>query len=413
MRIESLHATNFGGFKSLQLDFRPGLNVIAGVNGSGKSTVLRLLSTLLVRHIIKPKPMPASFRLSASDRYIGSRYSKLSFTISFEGNHQFGMIFRPESTNFITIPPHPSEREIEDVIDPRLSGKMAGDLPLVVSYSVDRAVRSAPLRIRIKHAFDRASTYRDVSAVSSTSFPIFFEWFRAREDFENEQKRDDPRYIDPLLTSVRNAIEAFLPGFTELRVRRQPLRMTVRKDGVALNILQLSDGEKCLLAMVGDLARRLALLNPHLTEPSTGPGVILIDELELHLHPGWQRLLVEKLPIVFPNCQFIVTTHSPNVLNHVPADKVTILCPENGEIKVREPNSAYGRDSASLFSELFDVPSRPDKVVEELSRLFSLIHEAKVDQARDLLNSLRNNIGEDPELLKAEYLLRFKEQGIN
>ena len=90
--------------------------------------------------------------------------------------------------------------------------------------------------------------------------------------------------------------------------------MEVVKDGEVFNIEQLSDGEKSLIAMIGDLARRLSIANPGVREPLHGRGIVLIDEVELHLHPAWQRDILPRLMNTFPNVQFMVTTHSPLVL---------------------------------------------------------------------------------------------------
>ena len=116
--------------------------------------------------------------------------------------------------------------------------------------------------------------------------------------------------------SVRAAITAFLPELSGLRIDReeQKPRLLAEKAGKTIVINQLSDGEKCLLALVGDLARRLALANPAGQKPLKGEGIILIDEIELHLHPRWQRNIVPSLEKTFSNCQFVITTHSPQVL---------------------------------------------------------------------------------------------------
>ena len=99
-----------------------------------------------------------------------------------------------------------------------------------------------------------------------------------------------------------------------LRVKRSPVRMVVDKGGREIRVDLLSEGEKCTLAMIGDLARRLILANPAMENPLEGKGIVLIDEIELHMHPSWQRRILSILKEVFPNIQFIVTTHSPQVL---------------------------------------------------------------------------------------------------
>lgn len=105
--------------------------------------------------------------------------------------------------------------------------------------------------------------------------------------------------------------------FDELQVKRNPLRLAVKKNGREYSVDQLSDGEKCTLALIGDLARRLALANQNSENPLAGSGIVLIDEIELHMHPSWQRKVFPVLRKTFPNIQFIVTTHSPQVLGEV------------------------------------------------------------------------------------------------
>jgi len=135
-------------------------------------------------------------------------------------------------------------------------------------------------------------------------------WFRNLEDAENEKRIDTPAYRDRGLEAARSAIAAFT-DFRDLRIRRKPrLRMTVVKHGMELNVAQLSDGERNMLALVGDLAQRLSVLNPDRPNPNDGHGVVLIDEIDLHLHPGWQRTVVASLKRTFPNCQFIICRRS-------------------------------------------------------------------------------------------------------
>ena len=97
-----------------------------------------------------------------------------------------------------------------------------------------------------------------------------------------------------------------------------------------LDVLQLSDGEKCTLALFGDIARRLAIANPSLDDPLQGDGVVLIDELELHMHTSWQRKVISMLKKTFPNIQFIITTHSPQILGEVDHDFNVYALSRNG-----------------------------------------------------------------------------------
>ncbi|MEH2091978.1 AAA family ATPase [Nostoc sp.] len=284
------------------------------------------------------------------------------------------------------------------------------NIPLAVYYPVNRAVIDMPLEISEVNSFKQVDAYEQALTGGRIDFKTFFEWFRNREDLENERRRDNSDYRDKQLEGVRQAISSLIPEFFNLRVERSPLRMTVRKQGKELIVNQLSDGEKCLLAMVGDLARRLAIANPGLTEPLEGEGVVLIDEIELHLHPKWQREIIPALTRTFPNCQFIVTTHSPQVISQVKPEGIYILEKTDEGVVAKRPESSFGRDSNRILEDLMGVPERPQEIKESLLELFRLIDAGNIEGARQLRQQLAIEIGADePEFVKADVLIRRKE----
>ncbi|MFN6483896.1 MULTISPECIES: AAA family ATPase [unclassified Nostoc] len=284
------------------------------------------------------------------------------------------------------------------------------NIPLAVYYPVNRAVIDMPLEISEVSSFKQVDAYEQALTGGRIDFKTFFEWFRNREDLENERRRDNPHYRDKQLEAVRQAISSLIPEFSNLRVERSPLRMTVRKKGEELIVNQLSDGEKCLLAMVGDLARRLAIANPSLPDPLQGSGVVLIDEIELHLHPKWQREIIPALTRTFPNCQFIVTTHSPQVISQVKPEGIFILEKTDEGVIAKKPESSFGRDSNRILEDLMGVPARPQEIKDRLHELFRLIDEGNLDGARQLSQEIADIIGQDePELVKASVSIRRKE----
>ena len=169
-------------------------------------------------------------------------------------------------------------------------------MPVFVNYGVNRLVADIPLEAAKQKAFEKLNAF-DKAIESKIDFRALFEWFRLQEDLENQQKVRSEKgmeYENRELKAVRTAMTAMLEGFDHIRIERQPLTMMVEKEGVSLNINQLSDGEKCTIALFGDLARRLAIANPALESPLDGTGVVLIDELELHMHTQWQRQIDRK-----------------------------------------------------------------------------------------------------------------------
>jgi len=216
---------------------------------------------------------------------------------------------------------------------------------------------------------------------------------------------------DRELEIVTGAIEKFIHEYKNLRITRIPTpRMLIDKNGDTLSLNQLSDGEKNMIAMIGDIARRLAMANPTLKNPLEGDGIILIDELDLHLHPAWQRVIVSKLTEVFPNCQFVVSTHSSQILSHVKADHIFLLKQEKNTISIIKPSESYGKSSDRQLEDILGVASRPLAIKEELHRLFILIQEGNLNDAKALMSKLEDEIeGREPELVKANVLIQRKE----
>jgi predicted ATP-binding protein involved in virulence len=299
---------------------------------------------------------------------------------------------------------------VVDALRHQLENSFEANIPLVIYYPVNRAVIDMPLEISEVSSFKQVDAYNQALTGGRIDFKTFFEWFRNREDLENERRRDNHDYRDKQLEAVRQAISSLIPEFSNLRVERSPLRMTVRKRSEKLIVNQLSDGEKCLLAMVGDLARRLAIANPGLSDPLQGNGVVLIDEIELHLHPKWQREIIPALTRTFPNCQFIVTTHSPQVISQVKPEGIYILEKTDEGVVAKRPESSFGRDSNRILEDLMGVPARPQEIKDRLHELFRLIDEGNLDGARQLSQEIAEIIGQDePELVKASVSIRRKE----
>jgi predicted ATP-binding protein involved in virulence len=236
------------------------------------------------------------------------------------------------------------------------------NLPLPVYYHVNREFFDdipVPQETYKQYWSKRVNVYDQALTGVRISFKSFFEWFKELEDVENELRRDASDYRDRHLEAVRRAICSVLPGFSNLRVRRTPMQMAVTKQERELIIDQLSDGEKGLVALAGDLARRLAIANPGLADPLQGNGVVLIDEIESRLHPAWQREIIPALTRTFPNCQFIVTTHSPQVLSQVKPNAIYHLEATAQGIVVRRPERAFARDSDRIIEDLMGVPEHP------------------------------------------------------
>ncbi len=413
MKVKRLKMQSFRGIGDLTLEFdltEP--IVLIGINGVGKSSILDALSLLLSRFMewiggVSTKEEVRAFsELDISNK---DTLTRLSITISLGKGEDDWEISR--SRNGVSEDSmHELIKFTANAIWRHWQNEPEYNLPLAVYYPVNRAVLDIRLEIPKKTQFKQIDAYEKALTGSRNDFAIFFQWFRNREDLESELLRDNRTYQDSQLEAVRQAISSLIPSFSKLRVRRSPLRMTVIKKGEELIINQLSDGEKCLLAMVGDLARRLAIANPSLPDPLQGSGVVLIDEIELHLHPKWQREIIPALTRTFPNCQFIVTTHSPQVISQVKPEGIYILEKTDEGVIAKRPESSFGRDSNRILEDLMGVPARPQEIKDRLHELFRLIDQGNLDGARQLSQEIADIIGQDePELVKASVSIRRKE----
>lgn len=437
MMLKEIKLVNFRGIASMTLPFSTQTTAILGVNGVGKSSVLDALAIALSNMTERIAGQAAKARdISPDDIKNDAAYARIQVTTDLgihmhtsQGTMDEVGSDSPAKQRVHTLTTwaiarnrkagkHPMERssDLEQLnshtrlFNSRMlyaeANHQPTHLPLAVYYDVHRAVLDVPLRVKEKLKNTSREAYHDALGHGGTDFRGFFAWFRDREDAENERIRDESAYRDRALLAVRAAVQSFT-GFTELRIRRKPsLRMTVKKGGAELNVLQLSDGEKCLLALVGDLARRLSLLNTDTDNPLRGDGVVLIDEIDLHLHPKWQRSVVASLERTFPHCQFIITTHSPQVVGELAPESVLLL---RDGVFAGHPQASYGLSSGQVLDEIMGASSRTLDVQQQLDSIYSSLERGELTSARKLISALKTDAPSVPELAGAEALLKRKE----
>ncbi len=405
MKITKLSLRDFRGFKSLDLTLQPDVTALVGVNGAGKTTILEalaLLSRCLERSILSGSPEAITPR--DGDVRASAASTHLSVEAEIGGETVAWSVAR-------TLPGHPpgaggSLGALKGPIDAAQATFATGSpsFPLVVYFPTNRAAIDMPERIGAPEVFTMGHAYDGALDGGASSFSGFFEWFRAEEDVYNEQVVSGEKVATPSpLPAVREAIERVLPGAREVRVERRPQRMTVELKGTRLDVAQLSDGEKCLLALAGDLARRMALAAPRAEKPLHHPAVVLIDEVELHLHPGLQREILPRLRSVFPNAQFIVSTHSPQVLSSLHAANVRAI--EGFELRPLD-RGTWRRDTNRILEAAFGDPGRPPEVAVKLNALRDAVDADSFDDARRLIGELSAMIeGDDPDVFFYQQML--------
>ncbi len=429
MRIDKLSLTNFRGFEELEIDFpegEGGLAVFIGENGSGKTSVLKAISYIFKIYIqsiyTTEKENSVSVLLgNGQDLKEGEesctvnlhfKYAQIEFTseVHYRRNEGGHFWFSPPLNRDISFwkkNKSPEEQKKYETI--QKNRQLILDNPKVtIYYNVNRFVVDEP-SLKAKDI----TKIQPIDALNNIfqpniSFNDFFEWFRNTEDYENEKRlTENNDFRLNALEAIRDMLNIFLEKFKDPRVKRQPTERLIFKDnGHLLSVANLSHGERLTFAIVGDIIRRLSIANPDLNNPCLGEGVVMIDEIEQHLHPSWQRTIIPNLRKTFPNIQFIVTTHSPQVLSNVPRENVFIL--EDFKLVEKTPHT-FGKDTNTILYDLFGVEERPKHAKEDFNILYRLIDDPKKEkEAEEMLKQLEEKYGKnDPDLLDAKLSFEF------
>lgn len=311
--------------KELVLDSTKNVVILLGDNGFGKTTILDAMATIMAPYSAQ-FPGIADYQLSDLDVHINRQGRRAKFlTVEAELSDN-GIVMRSVRYRKGTqTPPKANYEQMKQMAIAKKNAILAGEpnveLPLFAYYGTGRGQFQVPERRRgFQQAFERWDCYK--SAINpETDFKRFFGWFDLMEDQErrDREKLRDFNYKSPVLNTVRRALSEIVTSYRNPRIETRPLRFImdrVDQDGSTheLRIEQLSEGYKIVIAMVADLAARMAEANPDMDNPLNSTGIVLVDEVDLHLHPRWQRDILSQLTKVFPNIQFVVSTHSPVIV---------------------------------------------------------------------------------------------------
>jgi predicted ATP-binding protein involved in virulence len=425
MIIEELGLAHYRGFEQIDLKFDPRVTVIAGVNGVGKSGILHAIAVLFSKSLpsFTQAAPNSSIQFEADDILVGKPTMDLSleFVVAdqrchievlrarSDGDQQgdlHGILLENIRTDAVrTGQLDAAQRETQRVLGEL---KRLPAQPLVVLYSPQRQLPGKPKTLPKAEPFAVREAYTNaLQRDRDLSLRQFMHWYHVQEAYEDSGSATRKK----VLVRLRQVVETFMEGFTNLRIEMEPLRLLVDKHGIPLSLNQLSDGERGMLAILFDLTRRLAIANPESEDPvSEGKAVVMIDELELHLHPVWQRRILSMFTETFKSCQFIVTTHSPLLLGEVDATKVRFLTRENGKVVSWTPPHSLGLDANRILTDLMGVESRREAMTEQLDELSRIIEQENFAEARVKIAQLAQVLGEnDPELTRASTMIEFLE----
>lgn len=450
MKLERLHLKNFRCFDELSIEFGKRLTVIIAENGAGKTAILDAIAIGFGRYLTKLPGVAGrttketDLRVTQGERrepfmmlaWEASTREGTSLTWS-GGRKRDGAVSAAAIKKLLSEEQESLLRRGLKELDEFTLGLVQAEaenqayfLPVIAYYGTNRAIREEVQRRRgFKKNFSRFDALAG-SLDPDSRFRAAFEWFNAMEDAERRERetRRDFDYQHPELQAVRAAIVRLLPvGFSKPRTEIRPLRFVIDRlapDGTTrtLRISQLSDGYRVVLGLTMDFARRLAQANSRMAtdgmqivNPLDLPAIALIDEIDLHLHPSWQQRVLTDLMQTFRNTQFIVTTHSPQVLTTVKAECIRGLKYIDGKVVVKDDYQfSEGAEAQLALEDILGVSPRPQDldVVKQLNAYLDLV--AKDQWDTPAASELRKKLdewgrGHESALLKADMDIRMRQ----
>ena len=421
MYLKSLALKNYRCYEELNVEFNKDYTILVGVNGAGKSTILDAVSTALGSFIAGFDGI-ASNGIAREDAHrkmfeMGSRVDaeeqypvEISAVCRVEGEEDIPWTRSLHSHEGRT---HISQAKAIMEYGSELQQKVReGDketiLPLIAYYGTGRLYMQKKQKKNASEnsKFSRTTGYVDCLDSASNDKQML-QWFKLMTEIQLQEGHPIPelevvkRAMGKCYSGAKNAenIAKF-----EYKMKSDEIEIQYKKgeNVEKLPMRLLSDGLKITISMVADIAYRMALLNPQLLDNilEETPGIVLIDEVDIHLHPAWQKRIVEDLHYIFPKIQFIMTTHSPSVLANVKHEHILLL--EDGGVAL-PGNTTYGRDVSDILREMMKVYVCPEDVVRLKTDFYRVLAEEKYDLAKEYLVKLEQILGEnDAEVVRAK-----------
>ena len=403
-QLREVHVDNYRCFDELRLPLEEDTTVLFAENGGGKTALLTALAMGLA---VIQRDSPKTLKLAAGRDYRRgvpndkgppepASPCEITWTAAVGDAETvtWSAAVQPASGR-----PRNRHRQIFEAVEQvRVPGVR---WPLFAWYGVDRLERLHDRSRKVELTRDRWEAYTSALDPNLDEAPLL-QWLQDEflGDTARRQQSKPERFFH---AAVMEAAVQATPSATHAWYDAVEKNPVVRfEDGHEAPWSELSDGYHAFIALVADIARRAVMLNEldGADAPARVEGVVLIDELDLHLHPRWQREALPRLREAFPRLQFIISTHSPQVLSSAENRQVRRLV--DREIQDRNV-FVSGRDTNAILRDLMRTDDRDDEGVAALRRLHDAIDRGDAEQADRIYRELQRRWGaNDPALIRAK-----------
>lgn len=404
MELKTVTIQNFKGIKEVTIDFKAGFNILIGDNGVGKTSLLEAISVGLGGFLagidgISTKHISSDeVRINSKLTGDGSISMKQEYPVSIECSATF-------DENIFTWIRQKKTLQGRTTVEPRAFSKIGNEMlndlekvaPLINYQSAARmwAQKREKTNNVFKKTYTRSVGYIDCLAEESNT-KMLINWCKRMEEISWQEDKKISEY-----EAVKAAVVSFMSIMCESPVtgvrfhkRTEQLVYNINDENIPIHLL--SSGYQSVIWMVMDIAYRMAVLNPNLRSDVTQktPGIVLIDELDLHLHPKWQWKIVEALKTTFPKVQFIATTHSPIIIASCKNEHLVTI---SQDMMIDYSNSAYGQQVGDVLSYKQGSYDRPKPINDKFYEFYQAIDEEKYGKAKTILDDLIEELGADTE----------------
>ncbi|WP_031479860.1 AAA family ATPase [Maridesulfovibrio frigidus] len=412
MYVEKLSLKNFRGIRDLDIEFDKRLNVLVGDNGCGKSTIL----VAIVRGLIGSRLN----HVAGDERTSLENMLQIQpFDIFNSTDHALRTLCFNREGKSISVTGSSSPDDFKSTLKDEFSRV---DFIERAYFPAERGVgfSDSPPDSHIREVV-RKDSRLNLMLVNNASYSYAFDWIKTQEDFENAAFRsyvDDGNQpktfnLNPKLQAVKQVVEN-ITGLSRITYSNTKNSVEVVKGigdkRISLTLDQLSLGEHVFVGLIAAIAVSVVIDVVDGTNPLEAEHILIIDEIDLHLHPKWQRKVIPALLENFPKCQFIVTTHSPQILSEVSADNIISLYRDaNGDIQYEKPVRSKGLSVSDVLTEVMGQDEFTESLETDLEAIYEYIEDEKFDDARDLIKKNEIEFGEIPALIEARTMLELSE----